>query len=143
MPAIRRVTAIRVVKDRIVNGSTPMATPAILISLFGLFVFTGGIIDYSDSDSDSDSNSDADPASLAFVIAASVCGPGLLAGGIGVLIFKDLALVFAPFVALLITALFACHIAVTGDFFPTSLMVILGLVALLQFYRALPSKEDL
>jgi hypothetical protein len=141
MPAIRRVTAIRVVKDRIVNGSTPMATPAILISLFGLFVFTGGIIDYSDSDSDS--NSDADPASLAFVIAASICGLGLLAGGIGVLIFKDLALVFAPFVALLITALFTCHIAVTGDFFPTSLMVILGLVALLQFYRALPSKENL
>ena len=137
MPAIRRVTAIRVVKDRLVHGSTPMATPAILISLFGLFVFTGGFIDYSDSDSD------ADPASLAFVIAASVCGLGLLAGGIGLLLLKDLALVFAPFVTLLITALFACHIAVTGDFFPTSLMVILGGVALVLFYRALPSKETL
>ena len=137
MPAIRRVTAIRVVKDRLVNGSTPMATPAILISLFGLFVFGGGIIDYSDSDSD------ADPAGIAFVIAASVCGLGLLAGGIGLLLLKDLALVFAPFVTLLITALFACHIAVTGDFFPTSLMVILGGVALVLFYRALPSKETL
>jgi len=137
MPAIRRVTAIRVVKDRLVNGSTPMATPAILISLFGLFVFTGGFLDYSDSDSD------ADPASLAFVILASVCGLGLLASGIGLLLLKDLALVFAPFVTLLITALFACHIAVTGDFFPTSLMVILGGVALVLFYRALPSKETL
>ena len=137
MPAIRRVTAIRVVKNRIVNGSTPMATPAILISLFGLLVFTGGFIDYSDSDSD------ADPASIAFVIAASVCGLGLLAGGIGVLLLKDLALVFAPFVTLLITALFACHIAVTGDFFPSSLMMILGGVALVLFYRALPSKETL
>lgn len=137
MPAIRRVTAIRVVKNRIVNGSTPMATPAILISLFGLLVFTGGFVDYSDSDSD------ADPASIAFVIAASVCGLGLLAGGIGVLLLKDLALVFAPFVTLLITALFACHIAVTGDFFPSSLMMILGGVALVLFYRALPSKETL
>ncbi len=137
MPAIRRVTAIRVVKNRIVNGSTPMATPAILISLFGLLVFTGGFVDYSDSDSD------ADPASIAFVIAASVCGLGLLAGGIGVLLVKDLALVFAPFVTLLITALFACHIAVTGDFFPSSLMMILGGVALVLFYRALPSKETL
>ena len=137
MPAIRRVTAIRVVKDRIVNGSTPMATPAILISLFGLLVFTGGFVDYSDSDSD------ADPASIAFVIAASVCGLGLLAGGIGVILLKDLALVFAPFVTLLITALFACHIAVTGDFFPSSLMMILGGVALVLFYRALPSKETL
>ena len=137
MPAIRRVAAIRGVKDRIVNGSTPMATPAILISLFGLFVFTGGIIDYSDSDSD------ADPASIAFVIAAGVCGLGLLAGGIGVLILKDLALVFAPFVTLLITALFACHMAVTGDFFPSSLMAIIGVVALVVFYRALPSKETL
>ena len=138
MPAIRRVTAIRVVKDRIVNGSTPMATPAILISLFGLFVFAGGFIDYSDSDSET-----ADPAGLAFVILASVCGLGLLAGGIGLIMLKDLALVFAPFVTLLITALFACHIAVTGDFFPTSLMVILGGVALVLFYRALPSKETL
>ena len=135
--AIRRAVAIRVVKDRIVNGSTPMATPAILISLFGLFVFSGGIIDYSDSDSD------ADPSSIAFIIAASACGLGLLAGGIGLLILKDLALVFTPFVTLLLTALFACHVAVTGDFFPSSLMVILGLLALVLFYRAVPSKENL
>ena len=135
--AIRRVAAIRVVKERILNGATPMTTPAILISLFGFFVFSGGIIDYSDSDSD------ADPSTIAFVIAAGACGLGLLAGGIGVLIRQDLALVFAPFVTLLLTALFACHIAVSGDFFPSSLMVILGLVALVLFYRALPSKENL
>ena len=137
MPAIRRVAAIRVVKDRIVNGSTPMATPAILISLFGLFVFSGGIIDYSDSDSD------ADPSTLAFVIAAGTCGLGLLVGGIGVLLLKELALVFAPFVTLLLTALFACHIAVTRDFSPSGLIVALGIVALVLFYRALPSKENL
>ncbi len=135
MPAIRRVPVIRVVKVRIVNGNTPMATPTILISLFGLFVFSGGIIDYADSD--------ADPASIAFVIAAGACGLGLLAGGIGLLMLKDLALVFRPFVTLLLTALFTCHIAVTGDFFPSSLLVILGLVALVLFYRALPSTETL
>ena len=137
MPAIRRVAAIRVVKDRIVNGSTPMATPAILISFFGLFVFGGGIIDYSDSDSD------ADPSTLAFVIAAGTCGLGLLVGGIGVLLLKELALVFAPFVTLLLTALFACHVVVTGAVLPAGLMVILGLVALVLFYRALRSKETL
>ena len=137
MPAIRRVAAIRVVKDRIVNVSTPMATPAILISFFGLFVFGGGIIDYSDSDSD------ADPSTLAFVIAAGTCGLGLLVGGIGVLLLKELALVFAPFVTLLFTALFACHVVVTGAVLPAGLMVILGLVALVLFYRALRSKETL
>ena len=82
-------------------------------------------------------------STLAFVIAAGTCGLGLLVGGIGVLLLKELALVFAPFVTLLLTALFACHIAVTGDFFPAGLMVILGLVALVLFYRALPSKENL
>jgi uncharacterized membrane protein (UPF0136 family) len=137
MPAIRRVAGIRVVKDRIVNGSTPMATPAILISFFGLFVFGGGIIDYSDSDSD------ADTSTLAFVIAAGTCGLGLLVGGIGVLLLKELALVFAPFVTLLFTALFACHVVVTGAVLPAGLMVILGLVALVLFHRRLRSKETL
>jgi uncharacterized membrane protein (UPF0136 family) len=114
-----------------------MAKPAILISLFGFLVFSGGIIDYTDSDSD------ADPSTLAFVVAAGACGLGLLAGGIGLLLLKDLALVFTPFVTLLLTALFACHVAVTGDFIPSSLMVIIGFVALVLFYRALPSKENL
>jgi len=114
-----------------------MTTPAILISLFGLFVLGGGIIGYADTDSD------ADTAGIAFVIAAGASGLGLLAGGVGVLKRKELALVFAPFVTLLLTTLFACHVVVTGDFSPSSLMVILGLVALVLFYRALPSKENL
>ena len=96
----------------------------------------GGIVGYSDTDTD------ADTASIAFVIAAGASGLGLLAGGVGVLLRKDVALVFAPFLTLLLTALFACHLAVTWDFFPAGLMVILGLVALVLFYRALPSKEN-
>ena len=96
----------------------------------------GGIIGYTDSDSDTDT------ASISFVIATGVSGLGLLVGGVGVLIRKDLALVFAPFVTLLLTALFVCHLAVTGDILPAGFMVILGLVALVFFYRALPAKEN-
>lgn len=114
-----------------------MTTPAILISLFGVLMLAGAIIGYTDTDTD------ADTASVAFVIAAGASGLRLLAGGVGVLRRKDVALVFAPFVTLLLTALFACHLAVTGDFLPAGLMVILGLVALVLFYRALPSKETL
>ncbi len=119
------------------NPVTAMATPALLISLFGLLMLGDGIIAISDTDSEDDS------ASMALAIATGVCGLGLLAGGYGLFRRKDLALVFAPFLTLLITALFACHLIVTGDVIPASLMVILGLVALVYFYRALPSKETL
>lgn len=114
-----------------------MTTPAILISLFGVLMLAGAIIGYTDTDTD------ADTASVAFVIAAGASGLGLLAGGVGVLKRKELALVFAPFITLLLTKLFACHLAVTGDVLPAGLMVILGLIALVLFYRALPSKETL
>ena len=114
-----------------------MATPALLISLFGLLMLGEGIISFRETDSEDDA------ASMAFAIATGASGLGLLLGGVGVFLRKDLALVFAPFVTLLITALFACHLAVTGDVLPSGLMVILGIVALVLFYRALPSKETL
>ncbi len=119
------------------NRGTAMTTPALLISLFGLLLLGDGIIGIRETDSEDDA------ASMAFVIATGASGLGLLLGGVGVLLRKDLALVFAPIVTFLLTALFACHLAVTGDFLPAGAMAILGLVALVLFYRALPSKETL
>ena len=68
-----------------------MATPAILISLFGLLVLGGGIIGIRESDSEDDASG------MAFVIATGAAGLGLLFGGIGVLIRKDLASGFYAF----------------------------------------------
>jgi len=124
-------------QSRAYRGATSITTPALLISLFGLLMLGDGIIGIRETDSEDDA------ASMAFVIATAVSGLGLLVGGLGVFLCKDLALVFAPFITLLLTALFACHSAVTGDFIPAGLMAILGLVALVLFYRALPSKETL
>lgn len=110
-----------------------MTTPAILISLFCLLVLGGGIISYFDT------------SSIVSLIAGSAPGVGLLAGGLGVFKRKrkQFWFVFAPFITLLLTVLFACHFVVSGDFIPAGLMAILGLVALVLFYRALPSKESL
>lgn len=119
------------------NRVTAMATPAILISLFGLLMLGDGMIALSDTDAEDDR------AGMAFAIATVVTGLGLLIGGLGVFLRNDLALVFAPFLTLLTSALFACHLVVTGEVIPASLMVMLGLVALVYFYRALPAKETL
>jgi hypothetical protein len=112
------------------------ATPALLISLFGLLMLGDGITGIRESDSEDDA------AGMAFVITTGAAGLGLLFGGVGVFLRKDLPLVFTPFATFLFTALFACHVVVTGEVLPAGLMVILGLVALVLFYRALPSKEN-
>jgi len=108
-----------------------MIPPAILISFFGLTLVGGGIVAYAES------------ASIASLVAGGMPGLGLLAGGIGVLKRKEFWLVFAPFLTLLLTLLFICHLVVSGDFIPAGLMGSLGFVALVVFYRALPSKETL
>ena len=108
-----------------------MTAPGIAIALFVLLVLGGGIIAYLHT------------ASVASLIAGGTPGFGLLVGGLGVLKRKEFWLVFAPFLTLLLTVLLAGHLAVSREFMPTGLMGIFGLVALVLFYRALPSKETL
>jgi len=114
-----------------------MPTPALLISLFGLLMLGDGFFAIRESDSEDHATR------MALAIAIGTAGLGLLFGGIGVFLRKDLALVFTPFLTLLSTALFSAHLVVTGDVFPAGAMVMLGLAALVVFYRALPSKETL
>lgn len=107
-----------------------MTAPGIVILLFGLLVLGGGIIGYTNT------------ASIASLIGGSASGLGLLASGLGVLRRKELGFVFAPFITLLLTAFFAYRLVLSGDFIPSGLMGVLGLVALV-LYCALPGKESL
>ena len=105
-----------------------MTAPGIVILLFGLLVLGGGIVGYTTS------------RSMASLIAGSAFALGLLASGLGVLRRKELGFVFAPFITLLLTAFFASRLVLSGDFIPSGLMGILGLVALV-LYCALPGRE--
>ena len=107
-----------------------MTAPGIVILLFGLLVLGGGIIGYTNT------------ASIVSLVAAGASGLGLLASGLGVLRRKELGFVFAPFITLLLTAFFAYRLVLNGDFIPSGLMGILGLVALV-LYCALPGEESL
>ncbi|MBM2802378.1 MAG: putative rane protein [Deltaproteobacteria bacterium] len=106
-----------------------MTAPGIVILLFGLLVLGGGIIGYTNT------------ASVASLMGGIASGFGLLASGLGVLRRKELGFVFAPFITVLLMAFFAYRLAVSGDFIPSGLMGILGLVALV-LYCALPAKEN-
>ncbi len=107
-----------------------MTAPGIVILLFGLLVLGGGIIGYTNT------------ASIASLVGGAASGLGLLASGLGVLRRKELGFVFAPFITLLLTAFFAYRLVLSGDFIPSGLMGILGLVALV-LYCSLPAKERL
>jgi uncharacterized membrane protein (UPF0136 family) len=107
-----------------------MTAPGIVILLFGLLVLGGGIIGYTNT------------ASFASLIGGSASGLGLLASGLGVPRRKELGFVFAPFITLLLTAFFASRLVLSGDFIPSGLMGVLGLVALV-LYCMLPAKENL
>jgi uncharacterized membrane protein (UPF0136 family) len=107
-----------------------MTAAGIVILLFGLLVLGGGIIGYTNT------------ASIASLIGGSASGLGLLASGLAVLRRKELGFVFAPLITLLLTAFFAYRLIQSGDFIPSGLMGILGLVALV-LYCALPAKESL
>jgi uncharacterized membrane protein (UPF0136 family) len=107
-----------------------MTVPGIVISLFGFPVVGGGIIGYTNT------------ANIASLMAGSAAGLGLLASGLGALRRKELGFVFAPFVSVLLTAFFAYRLVLGGDFVPSCLREILGLVALV-LYCALPAKESL
>lgn len=95
-----------------------MMGPGIVISLFGLLVLGGAIIGYTNT------------ANIASIIAGSASGLGLLASGLGVLRRKELGFVFAPFMTVLLTAFFGYRLVLSGDFIPSGLMGVLGLVAL-------------
>ena len=107
-----------------------MTAPGIVILLFGLLVLGGGIIGYTNT------------ATIASLVAGGASRLGLLASGLGVLGRKELGFVFTPFITLLLTAFFAYRLVLSGDFIPSGLMGILGLVALF-LYCALPTKENL
>ncbi len=107
-----------------------MTAPGIVILLLGLLMLGGGIIGYSST------------GSMTSLLSGSIFGFGLLASGLGVLRRKELGFVFAPLITLLLTAFFACRLALSGDFIPSGLMGVLGLVGLV-LYCTLPAKESL
>jgi uncharacterized membrane protein (UPF0136 family) len=106
-----------------------MTAPGIVILLLGFLVLGGGIIGYISA------------GSMTSLISGSTFGLGLLASGLGVLRRKELGFVFAPLITLLLTAFFAYRLVLSGDFIPSGLMGVLGLVGLV-LYCAMPAKEN-
>ena len=107
-----------------------MTGPGIVIAVYGLVVLITAIISYLTA------------GNVSFLIAGCAFGFGLVGSGLGVLRRKELGFVFAPFITLLLTAFFAYRLVLNGDFIPSGLMGILGLVALV-LYCSLPAKEGL
>ena len=95
-----------------------MKAPGIVILLFGFIVLGGGIIGYTTA------------GSMASLIAGSAFGLGLLASGLGVLRGKKPGFLFAPLITLFLTAFFGYRLVQSGEFVPSGLMAVLGLVAL-------------
>ena len=98
-----------------------MRGPGIVILLYGLLVFGGGIIGYTAS------------GSMASVIAGGVFGLLLLASGVGVLGAKDMGFLMAPLLTVLLTAFFGNRLVQSGEFMPSGLMMALGLVTLILY----------
>ena len=99
-----------------------MRGPGIVILLYGLLVFGGGIIGYTAS------------GSMASVIAGGAFGLGLLASGVGVLRGKDMGFLMAPILTVLLTMFFGYRFALSGELIPSGLMVALGLVAVILYF---------
>jgi len=99
-----------------------MSAPGIVILLYGLLVFGGGIIGYSTS------------GSLASLIGGSVLGIALSTSGLGVLRGKDMGFLMAPILTVLLTVFFGYRFAQSGEFMPSGLMGVLGLVALTLYF---------
>jgi len=96
--------------------------PGIVILLYGLLVLGGGIIGYTAS------------GSMASLIAGSAFGLGLLASGLGVLRGKEMGLLMAPLLTVLLTVFFGYRFAQSGELIPSGLMGVLGLVALILYF---------
>jgi len=99
-----------------------MKAPGIVILLYGLLVLGGGIIGYTAS------------GSMASVIAGGAFGLGLLASSLGVLRGKDMGFLMAPILTVLLTAFFGYRFMQSGEFMPSGLMGVLGLVALALYF---------
>lgn len=99
-----------------------MKAPGIVIFLFGLLVLVGGIIGY------------ATAGSMASLIAGSAFGLGLLASGMGVSRGKKVGFLFAPLLTLLLIVLLGYRSVETGEFVPSGLIAVLGVVALALYF---------
>jgi len=99
-----------------------MKAPGIVILLYGLFVFGGGIIGYITA------------GSMASLIAGSALGLGLLASGLGVLRGKNMGFIVAPTLTVLLTAFFGYRFMQSGEFMPSGLMAVLGVVAFVLYF---------
>lgn len=99
-----------------------MKAPGIVILLFGLLVLGGGIIGYITA------------GSTASVIAGGAFGLMLLASGVGVLRGKAMGFLMAPALVVLLMAYFGYRFAQSGEFMPSGLMGVLGLVALTLYF---------
>jgi len=99
-----------------------MRAPGIVILLFGLLVLGGGIIGYISA------------GSMASLVAGSAFGLGLLASGLGVSKGKKMGFLLAPLLTLLLTAFFGYRFAQSGEFVPSGLMGVIGLVALVLYF---------
>ncbi len=99
-----------------------MRGPGIVILLYGLVVLGGGIIGYTRA------------GSMASLIAGSAFGLGLLASGLGVLRGKNMGFIIAPTLTVLLTAYFSYRFVQSGEFMPSGLMGVLGLVALILYF---------
>ncbi len=99
-----------------------MKAPGIVILLYGLLVLGGGIIGYTAS------------GNMASVIVGGAFGLGLLASGLGVLRGKDMGFLIAPLLTVLLTAFFGYRLVQSGEFMPSGLMGVLGLVALTLYF---------
>jgi uncharacterized membrane protein (UPF0136 family) len=71
---------------------------------------------------------------MASLTAGSAFGLGLLASGLGVLRGKDMGFLFAPLLTLLLIALLGYRSVQTGEFVPSGLIAVLGLVALVLYF---------
>jgi len=99
-----------------------MKAPGVVILIFGFIVLGGGIIGYTTA------------RSMASLIAGGTFGLLLLVSGLGVLRGKDMGFLMAPILTVLLTMFFGYRFAQSGEFMPSGLMGVLGLVALTLYF---------
>ena len=99
-----------------------MRAPGIVILLYGLLVLVGGIVGYTTT------------GSMTSVIAGGAFGLLLSASGLAVLRGKHTGLLMAPLLTVLLTAFFGYRFAQSGEFIPSGLMTVLGLVAVILYF---------
>ena len=99
-----------------------MRAPGIVILVYGLLVLGGGIIGYITA------------GSVASLIGGSALGIALSTSGLGVLRGKDMGFLMAPILTVLLTVFFGYRFAQSGEFIPSGLMTVLGLVVVILYF---------